>query len=1365
MNGRRLMITHMELENFKSYYGVQTIGPYHKRFSSVVGPNGSGKSNVIDAMLFVFGKRAKQLRLSKVSELIHKSSLHKNLDYARVSVFFQLIIDNEQSEDEFEIVEGSAFTITRIAYANNQSKYLIGSKNSSSTEVGLLLRQYGVDLDNNRFLILQGEVEQIAMMKPKAATAHEEGLLEYLEDIIGSNRFVKDIDEAAKEWEEMNEQRVEKVNKLKIAEKERDNLSDSKIEAELFLEKEREIRRKKNVLYQILESIAVINMDENNKRSEKLSEKLAAEKSKGAAMINKLKEAKEKHEQATKDRTTVYNDMQQCKSEYDAFERRDVKLIEDTKHCKSSITKLQAALTKETKKEAEIVKEAEVLKLQIVNYEETLGELEAKKSAEEKQIESLMSNLQDSTADLRVAMEKCQSKLTVAEKSVSEIQAQKDAVVMSVELLNNKVKNAKDGIEGLKQKRIAVLAERDACQQKLAAVEAQLNGVAHSKDAKGVEWEARTLQQQLIELSREEQSLQREIKESVQRIEECRANLLQRQEQSRGSESVVVQRLLQASHQKNGALRNAGILGRLGDLATVSKEHDVAVSTACAGMLDYLVVETTEGAQQCIQFLRESNQGRASFIVLSQLQDWEAKLAQMAKPGASRPPLPRLFDLVQPLPGLEEKVRPALYMAMRDTLVAKDLDAAVKTAYVGDKAQWRVVTLGGDLIDTSGSMSGGGRDVKSGGMKLTGSSTTVSMASKASSSGESATEDEQKIQLMEAAIQKLQTQLASVRASRAQGEQRLEQLQQMAQQLNQEITKLKMALKKFNDQEVDIGQQITRFEADDSSNENFDQQMLKYQKEIQNLDSRIKAQAEKCDLMGLKAEAASLQRQMKGVGGPALSKAQSKVDSFNHQIETLSGSLSTKRVEESNCQKQLAKTLALRVKTEADLLKAQEKFAMLEKERNEMTTDAEGLLNARDAAQGKLTGLDTVLKQLSKEYQDLKDECAKIHDAEQVVVTELEKVLAVVNKGKADALKLRAMAEEVRREFAQEWRELAELMETTRAAALQANGKAPLSTSPEVPNGAEEMKIASEEVESSDSQPPVNEFTLPILLPDELLKYSKDDLTREISAAEAERDKIKSGVNMKALQDYIRKDVNYKCRQVELDQITELRDQCHQRLEQLRRQRLEEFMAGFSCISLKLKEMYQMITLGGDAELELLDSMDPFSEGIVFSVRPPKKSWKNISNLSGGEKTLSSLALVFALHHYKPTPLYVMDEIDAALDFKNVSIVANYIKERTKNAQFIIISLRNNMFELADRLVGIYKTNDATKSVTINPKLFEASCNGGRGSENNLIMDEEIGNGVMEKNKTLINEEEVVEEPYVKRALADVTNSIGMRKV
>lgn len=197
--------------------------------------------------------------------------------------------------------------------------------------------------------------------------------------------------------------------------------------------------------------------------------------------------------------------------------------------------------------------------------------------------------------------------------------------------------------------------------------------------------------------------------------------------------------------------------------------------------------------------------------------------------------------------------------------------------------------------------------------------------------------------------------------------------------------------------------------------------------------------------------------------------------------------------------------------------------------------------------------------------------------------------------------------------------------------------------------------------------------------------------------------------NLDSIAEYRSKVELYNGRVDELNSVTQERDDIRKQHDELRKRRLDEFMAGFNTISLKLKEMYQMITLGGDAELELVDSLDPFSEGVVFSVRPPKKSWKNIANLSGGEKTLSSLALVFALHHYKPTPLYVMDEIDAALDFKNVSIVGHYVKDRTKDAQFIIISLRNNMFELADRLVGIYKTDNCTKSITINPGSFAVS--------------------------------------------------------
>ncbi len=190
----RLMITKMVLENFKSYAGTQEIGPFHKRFSSVVGPNGSGKSNVIDALLFVFGKRAAQLRLKNVSELIHKSSGFPNLEAAKVSVHFQLIYDIEDSDDGYEAVEGSQFVITRTATKSNQSKYYVDERSSQFKDVEDLLTKHGIDLDNNRFLILQGEVEQIAMMKPKGATANDVGLLEYLEDIIGSGKFVERIE-------------------------------------------------------------------------------------------------------------------------------------------------------------------------------------------------------------------------------------------------------------------------------------------------------------------------------------------------------------------------------------------------------------------------------------------------------------------------------------------------------------------------------------------------------------------------------------------------------------------------------------------------------------------------------------------------------------------------------------------------------------------------------------------------------------------------------------------------------------------------------------------------------------------------------------------------------------------------------------------------------------------------------------------------------------------------------------------------------------------------------------------------------------------------------------------------------------------
>lgn len=221
----------------------------------------------------------------------------------------------------------------------------------------------------------------------------------------------------------------------------------------------------------------------------------------------------------------------------------------------------------------------------------------------------------------------------------------------------------------------------------------------------------------------------------------------------------------------------------------------------------------------------------------------------------------------------------------------------------------------------------------------------------------------------------------------------------------------------------------------------------------------------------------------------------------------------------------------------------------------------------------------------------------------------------------------------------------------------------------------------------------------------DLRELDVESLQKQVSSLEAHLGSMQ--VNLRVIAEWREKRNTWTAMQAEFVEVDGERNAALQQHDLLSRQRHTEFMTGLRSITQHLRQMYSLITMGGTAELELVDSLDPFSEGVAFSVMPPRKSWKAIANLSGGEKTLASLALVFALHCYKPCPVYVMDEIDAALDFRNVSIVASYIRHRTfQSAQFIVISLRDDMFEQADRLVGVYKTHNQTKSITIDPGQF-----------------------------------------------------------
>ncbi|XP_042418803.1 structural maintenance of chromosomes protein 4-like [Zingiber officinale] len=1213
----RLVITEMVLRNFKSYAGEQRIGPFHKSFSAVVGPNGSGKSNVIDAMLFVFGKRAKQMRLNKVSELIHISSNHQNLESAGVSVHFQEIIDLD--DGTFEAVAGSDFIITRVAFRDNASKYYINDRGSNFTEVTKKLKGKGVDLDNNRFLILQGEVEQISLMKPKAQGPHDEGFLEYLEDIIGTNQYVEKIEETYKQLEALNEKRSAAIQMVKLAEKERDTLEDVKNEAEAFMLKELSLLKWQEKATKLAFDDASSHVSELQEKLSNLEENHAAEREKIQQNLRMLKELESVYDKYLKRQEELDTDMRSCKEQFKEFERQDVKHQEDLKHKKQKIKKLEDKLGKDSAKIDELASQHERLTDLIPKLEEEVPKLQHQLQEEEMTLEKIKETSRGETEMYRSELMEVRAELEPWENQLIEHRGSLDVASAESKLLREKHDAGRKAFEDAKHQIDEIVENIKIKNELIAEVK---NKLAQKKLEKS---EARKLEQECI---KEQESLICLEQAARQKLTEMKSTL--ESEKSHGS---VLKAILQAKETKE----IEGIYGRLGDLGSIDAKYDIAISTACPG-LDYIVVETTAVAQACVELLRRKNLGIATFMILERQLDQLRKLKDKVKTPEG---VPRLFDLVAVK---DEKLKLAFFAALGNTVVAKDLDQATRIAYGGDKDFRRVVTLEGALFEKSGTMSGGGNKPRGGKM---GRYIRESVS-------------REDVVSCEKDLAQLVDQLSDIRHRIADCTRRFQACEKDEAHYEMELAKTQKEIDSLNEQHNYIKSQLVALKAASQPKK----EELNRLKELDGIISAEQSEIEKlvkCSST-LKERASELQKKIENVGGELLKNQKSKVAKIQEGIDKTCSDINRHKVNIASGQKMTEK-----LKKGIEDTKTEKEKLVLEKENmliifKEIEQKAFVVQENYKKTQELIDKHKVVLEETKNEYNKLKKTMDELRAAEVDADFKLQ-----------DAKKLKKeweiKAKALRKKLDDNQSELVKQMDLMKSDALDAE------------------KIQA-------------------ILSDEALQ-NPCDMRRAMEMVTLLEAQLKDmNPNLDSIAEYHKKVLVYNERVEELNAVKQECDEVKKHYDELKKRRLDEFMAGFNIISLKLKEMYQMITLGGDAELELVDSLDPFSEGVVFSVRPPKKSWKNIANLSGGEKTLSSLALVFALHHYKPTPLYVMDEIDAALDFKNVSIVGHYVKDRTKDAQFIIISLRNNMFELADRLVGIYKTDNCTKSITINPGSF-----------------------------------------------------------
>ncbi|KAH7095089.1 condensin subunit Cut3 [Paraphoma chrysanthemicola] len=1134
---QRTVITWLVMTNFKSYAGRQEVGPFHASFSSVVGPNGSGKSNVIDSLLFVFGFRASKMRQGKLSALIHNSANFLDLDFCEVEVHFQEVKDLPNGGQE--VIPDSQLVISRRAFKNNSSKYYINNKESTFTIVTTLLKDRGVDLDHKRFLILQGEVESIAQMKPKAQGEHDDGLLEYLEDIIGTSKYKTPIEESAAEVETLNEVCQEKNSRVQHVEKEKSGLEDKKNKALAYIRDENELAMKQSTLYQIYISEFDDHIQVTNESVGQMQAQLDEELQKHQGSEEEIKQLERQYKKGAKECEQLEKKNQEFQKEVARIDKETVKFEEKKKFLAGKQKKLEKTIETSSfgKSGAETL--AKQYAADIERYNEEIADLEQSMKKEEKELETVRLSLAGKTQGLS-----------------DEIAAKQK----SLEPWSAKI-NEKQSAIAVAQSELDILRERENAGAKgIADVEAKVEALQESKQIKSDELEACKVEKKRVE--KETQKIQAKIEELTQKepvirsklsgarakADEARASLSSAQTQ--GNVLTGLMRLKESG-------RIDGFHGRLGNLGTIDQKYDVAISTACP-QLDNMVVDAVESGQKCIEYLRKNNLGRANFILLDRLAKRDMSPVQTPED------VPRLFDLVKPK---DERLRPAFFQVLTNTLVAEDLDQAERIAY-GAK-RWRVVTLDGKLIDTAGTMSGGGSRVVKGKM-------------------------------------------SSKLASDVSRDQTFAEFQQEQRELETALPqKLALELESFDRNLADCQRRIKELGSEQTSSKSD-----KTRKEL------AKLHAETADV---EAEIKALQDKIMEIGGVKLRSQKAKVDGLKQQIDTLSDQSSNAEISKSKEEKQRTK----HEKAHNDAIKELDKLAVeADKVEEDMATQQSDVSGIRQQAEEAQEALETRKEEL------------------QIVKKELDEKTAEINESRAEGQK---SLNDFQKKQAYFHDKLSKL--------TYQNG-------------------------------------LPSYSKDELQDMSKANLKDEIAHLEKKNESTQ--VDLSVLAEYRKRVEEHASRSSDLAEAVASRDGAKRKCDELRRLRLEGFMEGFSIITARLKEMYQMITMGGNAELELVDSLDPFSEGILFSVMPPKKSWKNISNLSGGEKTLSSLALVFALHHYKPTPLYVMDEIDAALDFRN----------RTKNAQFIVISLRNNMFELASRLVGVYKVNHMTKSVTIENKDY-----------------------------------------------------------
>lgn len=1255
----------LELYNFKSYKGHHILLLGDSYFTSIIGPNGSGKSNSMDAISFVLGIKSSHLRSTHLRDLVFRGRVlrtskingdgsattngvngHRNGDAGSG--------DEESQNGTQERNDPKSAWVTAV-YEDDAGdeqlwKRTITNQGVSEYRINdrvVSAQQYNEALESENILIKARNFLVFQGDVEAIASQSPRDLTRLIEQISGSLEYKADYERLKEAQEEALENQNFTLHRRRGINSEIKQYTEQKNEADNYNKKADE--RDQAIVTHILWKLYHFQrvIDESGAEIQRHQEELKEQRRGIEKYDRSLEEAKREQAKVGREVSKIEKTIKQQEKDIETKENGLVPTAE----------------------------KIDITNKNLVNKNSRIAEL-----SKEHDIHS--NNVKQSTKDLKV-VEKAQSQW---ESDFRKLAEQEGRELSTADLQRyNKLK------EEVNKKTSADQIKVDSLGRQQKADEETVKSLKSKVDT--VDWQAQKLGEELAEVGERKDSVNSQIKQTTKEISGVkktfnehtseRLRLAQLRTEKDEKLQEVLTKLLEAEdgkkqNEKDLRLKATiadmkrmfpGVKGRVSELCKpVEKRYQTAVSTILGRNFDAVIVENEKTAIECIQYLREQRRGQATFIPLDTIQFTALNSNLKGQHRGCRMALDTI--------NYERSLERAFSYVCGNAVICDDL-AIAKTICWEKRNDVKAVTLDGSIIHKGGNMTGG-------------------QGGKQDSRRWEDTEVENFRKLQE----KLISELAALPEPRR-GASEEEVLQGELTGLEQKLTYLKDEAKAHERNQIskqkelaharqELGASKPKYEAKLRELQDLESTLKEFQDAVSEVQDEIFADF--CQRFGYnnirtyEAQQGSLQQE----------GAQKKLE-FSTQKSRLENRISYE-------QQQLQETKS-RIKVAQD--RATQDDALVK----ELEAEKESSQNELDRLMVELDELTEQLEQQKAKHNQNAEKVAEQRREVQKRSKNVDGTLKAISGLEADrqlnassryTLLRRCKLEDISIPLEEESRGLDQLplddVLQTNPDAMDVDDDQEAGTIPEV----QEYGI---EVDFDDL--------------DEDLRESNDDkLDSEL------QDRVKTlnnelenmAPNMRAVERLGVVQDRLKTTDRDFEDARKRAKRAKDDFQTVKEQRFELFSKAFSHISEQIGPIYKDLTrdaslpMGGQAYLDMEDGDEPYLDGIKYHAMPPLKRFRDMEHLSGGEKTMAALALLFAVHSYQPSPFFVLDEVDAALDNSNVAKIANYIREHAgPGMQFIVISLKTGLFQGSEALVGIYRDQGAnsSKALTLDLRRYQ----------------------------------------------------------